>query len=94
MAEAAPTTNGGGDGGIGAILTAGDRDFVVRNSGEQVRPSPVLGLLLSPLLPRASRLIVAQICDLALFLPTDSRFLVVSSCDLLDPMMGVGFCGR
>jgi nucleoredoxin len=40
MAEAAPTTNGGGDGGIGAILTAGDRDFLVRNSGEQVRPSP------------------------------------------------------
>uniref|UniRef100_K4A7K4 protein-disulfide reductase n=1 Tax=Setaria italica TaxID=4555 RepID=K4A7K4_SETIT len=34
MAEAAPTTNGGG-GGIGTILAAGDRDFLVRNSGEQ-----------------------------------------------------------
>jgi nucleoredoxin len=34
MAERA-TTEGGG---IGAILATGDRDFLVRNSGEQVSP--------------------------------------------------------
>jgi len=49
MAEAEPTTNGGS--GIGAILAAGDRDFLVRNSGEQVKPSPVLCLWRSSLLP-------------------------------------------
>ncbi|KAF8698720.1 hypothetical protein HU200_034972 [Digitaria exilis] len=37
MAEAAPTTTTTGGSGIGAILAAGDRDFLVRNSGEQVR---------------------------------------------------------
>nr|CAB3495662.1 unnamed protein product [Digitaria exilis] len=38
MAEAALTTTGGG---IGAILAAGDRDFLVRNSGEQVKISSI-----------------------------------------------------
>ena len=52
MAETEPTTNGGSaGGGIGAILAAGDRDFLVRNSGEQVKPSPVLCLWRSSLLP-------------------------------------------
>jgi hypothetical protein len=51
MAEAGPTTNGGG---IGAILAAGDRDFLVRNSGEQVKPPPSLSLL-SSLLPLGGR---------------------------------------
>jgi len=46
MAEAEPTTNGGS--GIGAILAAGDRDFLVRNSGEQVKPPPVLCLCVPP----------------------------------------------
>ncbi|CAL4939875.1 unnamed protein product [Urochloa decumbens] len=41
MAEAAPTTNGVGGSGIGAILAAGDRDFLVRNSGEQVKISSI-----------------------------------------------------
>jgi nucleoredoxin len=30
----APTTGGG----VGAILAAGERDYLVRNSGEQVSP--------------------------------------------------------
>ncbi|KAF8698719.1 hypothetical protein HU200_034971 [Digitaria exilis] len=52
MAEAALTTTGGG---IGAILAAGDRDFLVRNSGEQVRtPPPFLVFAFTRLLPRAS----------------------------------------
>ncbi|KAG2540170.1 probable nucleoredoxin 1-1 [Panicum virgatum] len=42
MAETEPTTNGGSaGGGIGAILAAGDRDFLVRNSGEQVKISSI-----------------------------------------------------
>jgi nucleoredoxin len=33
---AAPTTGGG----VGPILAAGERDYLVRNSGEQVCPFP------------------------------------------------------
>jgi hypothetical protein len=72
MAEAASATNGGDGGGIGAILVAADRDFLVRNSGEQVRPSPVLGVLLFPIL------IVAQICDVVLFLAGLCPWIVAS----------------
>ena len=33
---------------IGDILATGDRDFLVRNSGEQVKPPPVLCLCVPP----------------------------------------------
>jgi len=62
MAETEPTTNGGSaGGGIGAILAAGDRDFLVRNSGEQVKPSPVL--LSLAFLPPSRSVVVARIAN-------------------------------